>query len=152
MNLCASAGPCAFASGSPTSPPWTSTPPVERLSKFVLFCSWNWKPSSGWYFEYPRTATTGMLYCIWIRSRTRTTCGCDGPVWTLLLWFAAAAANQRSNVHTGPSQPQVVRVRDRIQMQYNIPVVAVRGYSKYQPDDGFQFQLQNKTNFDKRST
>ncbi len=68
------------------------------------------------------------------------------------LSIAAAAANQRSNVHTGPSQPQVVRVRDRIQMQYNIPVVAVRGYSKYQPDDGFQFQLQNKTNFDKRST
>ncbi len=54
------------------------------------------------------------------------------------LSIAAAAANQRSNVHTGPSQPQVVRVRDRIQMQYNIPVVAVRGYSKYQPDDGLR--------------
>ncbi len=52
----------------------------------------------------------------------------------------------------GTTQPQVVRVRDRIQMQYNIPVVAVRGYVKYQPDDGFQFQLQNKTNFDKRAT
>jgi len=68
------------------------------------------------------------------------------------LSIAAAASNQRSNVHTGPSQPQVVRVRDRIQMQYNIPIVAVRGYSKYQPDDGFQFQLQNKLNFDKRQT
>ncbi len=68
------------------------------------------------------------------------------------LSIAAAASNQRSNVHTGPSQPQVVRVRDRIQMQYNIPIVAVRGYSKYQPDDGFQFQLQNKLDFDKRQT
>ncbi len=68
------------------------------------------------------------------------------------LSIAAAASNQRSNVHTGPSQPQVVRVRDRIQMQYNIPIVAIRGYSKYQPDDGFQFQLQNKLDFDKRQT
>ncbi len=68
------------------------------------------------------------------------------------LSIAAAASKQRSNVNVAQSQPQVVRVRDRIQMQYNIPVVAVRGYSKYQPDDGFQFQLQNKMNFDKRST
>src|SRR2546426_10353272 len=39
-----------------------------------------------------------MLYCIWIRSRTRTTCGCD---WTLCCgWFldpAAAAAIVRAN-------------------------------------------------------
>src|SRR5881296_630701 len=52
----------------------------------------------------------------------------------------------------GHTQPQVIRVRDRIQMQYNIPIVAVRGYVKYQPDDGFQFQLNNKMNFDKRQT
>jgi len=50
------------------------------------------------------------------------------------------------------NQPQVVRVRDRIQLQRNIPVVAVRGYSQYQPDDGFTFELQNKSNFDKRQT
>jgi hypothetical protein len=46
----------------------------------------------------------------------------------------------------------VVRVRDRIQFQRNIPVVAVRGYAQYQPEEGFQFQLQDKANFDKRQT
>ncbi len=43
-------------------------------------------------------------------------------------------------------------VRDRIQFSQNIPVVAVRGYNQYQPKEGFQFQLQGKTNFDKRAT
>src|SRR5438128_3404452 len=75
-NLWASAAAWDFASASVTSPLCTSTPPVWRLSKFILFCSWNWNPSSGWYFTYPRTATIGMLYCIWMRSRTRITCGC----------------------------------------------------------------------------
>ena len=66
---------------------------------------------------------------------------------------AAAAANQRNQGrNVTVNQPQVVRVRDRIQLQYNIPVVGVRGYTKYQPDDGFQFQLQNKMSFDKRHT
>jgi len=68
------------------------------------------------------------------------------------LTMAAAAAGSQNRSQPVNTQPQVVRVRDRIQMQYNIPVVAVRGYVKYQPDDGFQFQLQNKTNFDKRAT
>lgn len=69
------------------------------------------------------------------------------------LTMAAAAAGSRNQAQHQVSQgPQIVRVRDRIQMQYNIPIVAVRGYSKYQPDDGFQFQLQNKMNFDKRAT
>lgn len=68
------------------------------------------------------------------------------------LTIAAGAANQRNQVRAGSAQQQVIRVRDRIQMQYNIPIVAVRGYVKYQPDDGFQFQLQNKMNFDKRQT
>lgn len=68
------------------------------------------------------------------------------------LSIAAAAANQKNQERAGPAQQQVIRVRDRIQMQYNIPIVAVRGYVKYQPDDGFQFQLQNKMNFDKRQT
>lgn len=45
-----------------------------------------------------------------------------------------------------------VPVHDRIQFQQNIPVVAVRGYNQYQPKEGFQFQLQGKVNFDKRST
>jgi hypothetical protein len=67
------------------------------------------------------------------------------------LSIAAAAAN-KNQVRAGPAQQQVIRVRDRIQMQFNIPIVAVRGYVKYQPDDGFQFQLQNKMNFDKRQT
>jgi hypothetical protein len=66
------------------------------------------------------------------------------------LSLAAAATNQNRNAQV--SQPQVIRVRDRIQIQRNIPVVAVRGYAQYQPEEGFQFQLQNKSNFDKRHT
>ncbi len=68
------------------------------------------------------------------------------------LTMAAAAAGAQNRQQPVQTQPQVVRVRDRIQMQYNIPIVAVRGYSKYQPEDGFQFNLQNKLNFDKRAT
>jgi len=45
-----------------------------------------------------------------------------------------------------------VPVHDRVQIQQNIPVVAVRGYTQYQPKEGFQFQLQGKQNFDKRAT
>lgn len=45
-----------------------------------------------------------------------------------------------------------VPVRDRIQFQQNIPIVAVRGYNQYQPKEGFQFNLQGKTAFDKRAT
>ena len=68
------------------------------------------------------------------------------------LTMAAAAAGAQNRQQPVQTQPQVVQVRDRIQMQYNIPIVAVRGYSKYQPEDGFQFNLQNKLNFDKRAT
>jgi len=64
---------------------------------------------------------------------------------------AAAAANQRGgNVHM--NQPQPVRVRDRINVFYNIPVVGVRGYNKYQPDDGYTFNVQGKTSYDKKKT
>ncbi len=45
-----------------------------------------------------------------------------------------------------------VPVHDRIQFQENIPIVAVRGYNQYQPVENFHFQLQGKTNFDKRAT
>ena len=45
-----------------------------------------------------------------------------------------------------------IPVHDRIQFSQNIPVVAVRGYTQYQPKEGFQFQLQGKVNFDKRAT
>ena len=60
---------------------------------------------------------------------------------------AAAAANQNRNV---PSQ--IVRVRDRIQVSRNIPVVAVRGYNKYQPEGGYEFNEAAKINFDKRQS
>src|SRR3989441_498450 len=46
-NLCESAAAWDFASASVTSPLCTSTPPVWRLSKFILLCNWNWNPSSG---------------------------------------------------------------------------------------------------------
>ena len=75
-----------------------------------------------------------------------------GAALFALTMAAAAAGSRNQPQHNVPSQPQVVRVRDRIQMQYNIPIVGVRGYTKYQPDDGFQFQLQNKITFDKRAT
>ncbi len=45
-----------------------------------------------------------------------------------------------------------VPVHDRIQFQQNLPIVAVRGYTQYQPKEGFVFQLQGKVNFDKRQT
>ena len=67
-----------------------------------------------------------------------------------VLAAANRAQQQRGRVTAAPAQPQVIRVRDRIQLQFNIPIVAVRGYTKFQPDDGFQFQIQNKMGFDKR--
>jgi hypothetical protein len=75
-----------------------------------------------------------------------------GAALFALTMAAAAAGSRNQPQHQVAQGPQVIRVRDRIQMQYNIPIVAVRGYAKYQPDDGFQFQLQNKLNFDKRQT
>ncbi len=71
----------------------------------------------------------------------------------LALNFAAAAASANNrNIHTVNAQPQVIRVRDRIQVQHNIPIVAVRGYVKYQPDGGYSFNAQAKAPFDKRQS
>ena len=64
---------------------------------------------------------------------------------------AAAAANQRGG-HVQMNQPQPVRVHDRINVFYQIPVVGVRGYNKYQPDDGYQFNVQGKASYDKKKT
>ncbi len=50
------------------------------------------------------------------------------------------------------SVTEQIPVRDRIQFSQNLPVVAVRGYTQYQPKEGFQFQLQGKVDFDKRAT
>lgn len=67
---------------------------------------------------------------------------------------AASAANRAGPAARGVTvqQAQVIRVRDRIQLSYNIPIVAVRGYTKFQPDDGFQFNIEAKRPFDKRAT
>ena len=65
----------------------------------------------------------------------------------LFAFTAAAAADSRGNVRT-----QVTRVRDRIQVSSNIPVVAVRGYTKYQPQGGYQFKAEAKIGFDKRQS
>ena len=70
----------------------------------------------------------------------------------LLALKVASAANQANRGRQVNTQPQVIRVRDRIQLQYNLPIVAVRGYAKFQPDDGFQFNIQAKRSFDKRAT
>jgi len=69
----------------------------------------------------------------------------------LLALTAAAAANQKGN-RNRPAPPPIVRVRDRLQLSYNLPIVAVRGYTKFQPDDGFQFPVANKIPFDKRQS
>jgi hypothetical protein len=63
---------------------------------------------------------------------------------------AASVANQ--NQRGRNVQPQIVRVRDRIQISKNIPVVAVRGYNKYQPEGGYEFNEAAKVNFDKRQS
>lgn len=71
-------------------------------------------------------------------------------VFALNVLAAASRAQQAQRGRVTAAQPQVVRVRDRIQLSFNIPIVAVRGYTKFQPDDGFQFNIQNKAPFDKR--
>ncbi len=62
--------------------------------------------------------------------------------------FALQAAGAAQNRNT----PQVTRVRDRIQVSKNIPIVAVRGYTKYQPEGGYEFNEAAKINFDKRQS
>ncbi len=62
--------------------------------------------------------------------------------------FALQAAGAAQNRNA----PQVQRVRDRIQISRNIPIVAVRGYNKYQPEGGYQFNEAAKINFDKRQS
>ena len=47
---------------------------------------------------------------------------------------------------------EAVPVHDRIQLQRNMPFVAVRGYTKYQPEEGFEFELDSKMGFDKEQT
>ncbi len=61
---------------------------------------------------------------------------------------AAASQNRNRNV----SQPQPIRVRDRIVVNYQIPIVGVRGYTKFQPDTGYQFNTVSKTSYDKKRT
>lgn len=73
-------------------------------------------------------------------------------LFALQIGAAASRAQASSRGRGGSVQPTIVRVRDRIQLQYNLPIVAVRGFTKYQPDDGFQFQVQNKHGFDKRKS
>lgn len=64
--------------------------------------------------------------------------------------FALTAASVAGRGRQVPSQ--VTRVRDRIQVSQNIPVVAVRGYTKYQPQGGYQFKSEQKITFDKRQS
>jgi len=92
--------------------------------------------------DYQGTRGTGVA-----QMRSETTGGkiLGGALFAL---NAAAMANQKNrNV-----QPQVTRVRDRIQISKNIPVVAVRGYTKYQPEGGYEFNEAAKVNFDKRQS
>jgi len=69
-----------------------------------------------------------------------------------ILAAAAAASQQQRGRSVAMNQPQPIRVRDRINVSYLIPVVAVRGYNKYQPDDGYTFSLQGKGPYEKRKT
>jgi len=63
--------------------------------------------------------------------------------------------NVTKTVQSGSQVEQHIEaepVSGRIQVQQDIPIVAVRGYTKYQPEEGFEFELENKTGFDKRQT
>ena len=80
------------------------------------------------------------------------------PYWiipTSVVADFSGTKNVTKTVQRGSEQVQVteaIPVHDRIQLQQNVPLVAVRGYTKYQPKEGFQFQLQGKMSFDKRQT
>ena len=80
------------------------------------------------------------------------------PYWVIptsvVADFSGTKNVSRSVMRNGQmvSVTEQVPVRDRIQFQQNIPLVAVRGYTQYQPKEGFQFQLQGKVAFDKRQT
>jgi len=93
--------------------------------------------------DYQGTRGTGVA-----QMRSETTGGkiLGGALFALQ---AAAVANQNKGRNV---QPQVTRVRDRIQISKNIPVVAVRGYNKYQPEGGYEFNEAAKINFDKRQS
>ncbi len=93
--------------------------------------------------DYQGTKGTGVA-----QMRSETTGGkiLGGALFAL---NAAAMANQNRNRNV---TPQVTRVRDRIQVSKNIPVVAVRGYTKYQPEGGYEFNEAAKINFDKRQS
>ena len=79
------------------------------------------------------------------------------PYWivptTMVADFSGTKNVSESVMRNGQwtSVTKQVPVHDRVQLQQNIPVVAVRGYTQYQPKEGFQFQLQGKGNFDKRA-
>ena len=85
-----------------------------------------------------------------VHGSTGTEKAAGAAVFALNILAAANRAQQQRGRVVTSAQPQVIHVRDRIQMSYNIPIVAVRGYTKFQPDDGFQFNIQNKAPFDKR--
>ncbi len=92
--------------------------------------------------DYQGTRGTGVA-----QMRAETTGGkiLGGALFAL---NAAAMANQRNrNV-----APQITRIRDRVQVSKNIPIVAVRGYVKYQPEGGYEFNEAAKINFDKRQS
>ena len=112
----------------------------NTILKFVPY----WVVPTTIVADYQGTKGSGVA-----QMRSETTGGkvLGGALFALQ---AAAAANQnrnRTNV-----QPQIVRVRDRIQISKNIPVVAVRGYNKYQPEGGYEFNEAAKVNFDKRAS
>lgn len=74
------------------------------------------------------------------------------PYWVVPTSVVADFKGTKSVSTGSQGERKEVDVHDRIQLQRNIPVVAVRGYTKYQPKEGFQFQLQSKMGFDKRQT
>ena len=93
--------------------------------------------------DYQGTRGTGVAQ---MRSETKAGKVLGGALFAL---NAASMANQNRNRNV---TPQVTRVRDRIQISKNIPVVAVRGYNKYQPEGGYEFNEAAKINFDKRQS
>jgi predicted RNA-binding Zn-ribbon protein involved in translation (DUF1610 family) len=74
------------------------------------------------------------------------------PYWVVPVSVVADFQGSKMAGTDSRGHDKVVRVHDRIQLQETIPIVAVRGYAKYQPKEGFQFQLQAKMPFDRRQT
>lgn len=74
------------------------------------------------------------------------------PYWIVPVSVTANFQGSKVVGKDSQGRDRVASIRDRIQLQKTIPVVAVRGYTRFQPKEGFQFHLENKVTFERRET